>query len=132
MLHKEFWGLMFLAFIGWAFLGADGGERIERGCRPLGWTGNAVVSLTALGIPSQQARVDGWFKKFEYGCQYMTWRLVYEDDYTDYLNSAGSPVAPGSGDDPVGGDAALSEAPGAEAEPSVDSAPVIPPPVAPE
>lgn len=85
MLHKEFWGLMFLFFVGWSFLGGDGGERIERGCRPIGWAGNAIVSLTALGVPSQQTRVAGWFDKFEYGCQYAAWRLIYEKEYQDYL-----------------------------------------------
>lgn len=128
MLHKEFWGLLFLAFVGWAFLGGDGGERIARGCKPLGWAGNAVVSLTALGIPSQQARVDGWFKKFEYGCQYAVWRLVYEGDYTAYLESAKAAAKTAAG---VPTD---SEAPAPEDEPPAapdDSTPAIQPPVAP-
>lgn len=84
MLHKEFWGLMFLFFVGWIFLGAGGGQRIERGCQPIGWAGNVITSMSALAVPSQQVRIAGWFDKFEYGCQYMSWRMFYEDEYQAY------------------------------------------------
>lgn len=81
MLHKEFWGLLFLAFVGWIFIAAAPSERIEHFCRPVHWSGSLATSVSALIVPSQQGNVQKWFDKFEYGCQYMTWRLVYQADY---------------------------------------------------
>jgi hypothetical protein len=78
MLHKEFWGLLFLGFVAWIFVTANPSERIERVCRPVGWGGNVVVSLSALAAPDEEKVVQGWFNKLEYGCRYMTWRLVYQ------------------------------------------------------
>lgn len=86
MLHKEFWGLLFLLFVGWIFIASNAEERIEKACRPVGWTGNVVVSVVALTVPSQQVSVQGWFNKFEYGCQYLTWRVFYQNDYNEYLD----------------------------------------------
>jgi len=68
MLHKEFWGLLFLAFVVWIFVAGDGAARIERGCRPIQWAGNVMVSVTALAVPSQQAGVKRWVDKSEYAC----------------------------------------------------------------
>jgi hypothetical protein len=87
MLHKEFWGMLFLAFIAWVFISGTPQERINKFCRPVGWGGNAVTSLSALAIPSQQENVKRWFDKFEYGCEYMTWRLFYQDDYVAYMRT---------------------------------------------
>jgi hypothetical protein len=81
MLHKEFWGLLFLAFVGWIFISASPTQRIDHACRPVGWVGNIATSVTSLLVQSQQANVQKWFDKFEYGCQYMTWRLIYQADY---------------------------------------------------
>jgi hypothetical protein len=81
MLHKEFWGLLFLAFVGWIFISANPNQRIEHFCRPVGWVGNVSTSVTSLIVPSQQTNVQKWFDKFEYGCQYMTWRLIYQAEY---------------------------------------------------
>lgn len=85
MLHKEFWGLMFLAFVVWVFIGASPNSRIANGCRPVGWSGNVVTSLTVLVLPSQETKIQGWFDNLEYGCQYTAWRLFYQDDYNKYL-----------------------------------------------
>lgn len=87
MLHKEFWGLMFLAFVGWIFWSANPTERIEHFCKPVGWLGNVSTSATALVVPTQQASVQKWFDKFEYGCRYMTWRLIYQADYNKALGN---------------------------------------------
>lgn len=81
MLHKEFWGLLFLAFVGWIFIVADPSERLVRVCRPIGWSGNVVVSVSALVVPDQQRTVQGWFDKLEYGCRYTTWRLLYQTEW---------------------------------------------------
>lgn len=89
MLHKEFWGLLFLVFVGWIFLASDGSTRIYRTCRPVGWAGNVAVSITAFVAPSQQSNVKRWMEKVDYGCQYTTWRLIYQDDYNRYLKQQG-------------------------------------------
>lgn len=87
MLHKEFWGLLFLGFVVWFMAAATPSGRIENACRPVGWTGNVVVSLSALVLPAQQQKVQGWFDKLEYGCRYMAWRLFYQDAYNQWKAS---------------------------------------------
>lgn len=107
MLHKEFWGLLFLAFVGWIFLSSNPNERIEHFCRPVGWMGNVSTSATAMVVPAQQITVQNWFDKFEYGCRYMTWRLIYQADYNKAMG-----IAPGQA---VPSDAQLNGAPAASA-----------------
>lgn len=87
MIQKEFWGLLFLGFVFWVFVAGGGNTRIERGCRPIAWGGNVVVSLTALALPSQQSGVKSWVDKAEYGCRYTTWRLFYQDEYNKALEA---------------------------------------------
>lgn len=104
MLHKEFWGMLFLAFVAWVFLSGTPDDRIKSVCRPVGWTGNVVVSVSALILPDQQTRVQGYFNKFEYGCRFLTWRLFYQEAYNNWLaqqqtrpaGAPGAPVAPGT------------------------------------
>jgi len=93
MIHKEFFGMLFLAFIAWVFIAGTPNDRIDNFCRPVGWTGNAVTSLSALAVPSQQENVKGWFDKFQYGCRYMTWRLFYQEEYNKFMKSKGLPPA---------------------------------------
>jgi hypothetical protein len=94
MLHKEFWGLLFLAFVGWIFVSSSPTQRIEHFCQPVGWVGNVSTSVTALLVPTQQTNVQKWFDKFEYGCQYMTWRLLYQAEYNKAmgLDPRGQPL----------------------------------------
>lgn len=103
MLHKEFWGMLFLAFVAWVFLSGTPDDRIKSACRPVGWTGNVVVSVSALVLPDQQTRVQGYFNNFEYGCRFLTWRLFYQEAYNNWLASqkgtapavtSGTPGAP--------------------------------------
>lgn len=89
MLHKEFWGLLFLGFVFWIVIATSPTNRIERVCTPIGWGGNVVTSLSALVLPKQQGTIQGWFDKLEYGCRYMTWRLFYQDDYNEWLKNEG-------------------------------------------
>ena len=81
MLHKEFWGLVFLAFVVWIFFTGDPQVRISRTCRPLMWTGNVLVSLTAFASSSGAESVQGWTNKTDYACRYTVWRLFYQDEY---------------------------------------------------
>jgi hypothetical protein len=94
MLHKEFWGLLFLAFIGWMLIATTPTKRIEKACAPVGWSGSVVTSLSALVLPNQQNILQGWFDKLEYGCQYTTWRLFYQDEYNAWLKSSQQAVQP--------------------------------------
>ncbi len=95
MIHKEFFGMLFLAFIAWVFIAGTPNDRIDNFCKPIGWTGNAVTSLSALAVPSQQENVKQWFDKFQYGCRYMTWRLFYQDEYNKFMKSQGlAPAVP--------------------------------------
>lgn len=87
LLHKEFWGLLFLGFVAWIFVTANPEERIERVCRPVGWGGNVVVSLSALAAPDEEKVVQGWFNKLEYGCRYMTWRLIYQTAWNQAVST---------------------------------------------
>jgi len=84
MLTKEFWGILFIVFVGWMLVASSPDLRIERGCRPVGWTGNVVVSLSSLVVPDHQVRVKGWFDKLEYGCRYSAWRLIYQEDFNKW------------------------------------------------
>lgn len=87
MLHKEFWGLCFLAFVVWVFISPNPSKRIDRVCAPIEVVGNATTSLTSLVLPQHQVRMDRWFKKFDYGCEFLTWRMVYQDEYNEYLRN---------------------------------------------
>jgi hypothetical protein len=100
MLHKEFWGLVFLGFVVWVFVMAtSANDRMAHACRPVGWTGNVVTSVSALAIPDQQQTMQRWFDKLEYGCRYTAWRLFYQDEYNKWLESEkakANPAAPAS------------------------------------
>ncbi len=87
MLHKEFWGLVFLGFVFWIIAASSPSQRIENACRPIGWSGNVVVSLSALVLPDQQKTVEKWFDKVEYGCRYTVWRLFYQESYNQWKAS---------------------------------------------
>jgi hypothetical protein len=87
MLHKEFWGLLFLGFVVWIFMASDGQARIARTCRPMLWSGNIAVSLTAFASPATAETVQKWSNKLDYGCRYTVWRLIYQDDYNKYIQS---------------------------------------------
>ncbi|MCC5609610.1 hypothetical protein LC612_23240 [Nostoc sp. CHAB 5834] len=88
-LHKEFWGLIFLGFVFWVIAATTPNGRIENACRPVAWTGNVITSLSALVLPKQQATVQGWFNSLEYGCQYTSWRLFYQDEYNKWKAAQG-------------------------------------------
>lgn len=88
MIHKEFWGILFLVFVAWIFVPGDANQRITNGCRPIGWLGNVVVSVSSLAIPSSQETVQRGFDRFEYGCRFTAWRLLYQDEYNRSLSAS--------------------------------------------
>ena len=99
MLHKEFWGLIFLGFVFWIIAAASPQQRIENACRPVGWSGNVVTSLSALVLPAQQKTVESGFDKIEYGCRYTVWRLFYQEAYNQW-KSSNAMTAPASSAQP--------------------------------
>ncbi|KWU17808.1 hypothetical protein [Burkholderia cenocepacia] len=88
MIHKEFFGLLFLAFVAWIFTAAPA-QRLENACAPVGWVGNGTTSLSSLVLPAQQQKVQGWFDKVEYGCEYVAWRLFYQKAYNQFMATQG-------------------------------------------
>lgn len=92
MLHKEFFGLIFLGFVFWIIIAVSPTQRIENACRPVGWSGNVITSMSALVLPNHQETVQSWFDKIEYGCRYTTWRLFYQEDYNKWKASTAGAV----------------------------------------
>lgn len=88
MIHKEFFGLLFLGFVAWIFM-ATPAQRLQNACAPVGWVGNGTTSLASLVLPAQQEKVQGWFDKVEYGCEYVAWRLFYQKAYNQWMASQG-------------------------------------------
>lgn len=122
MLHKEFFGLLFLAFVGWIFVAGTPTDRIDHFCRPISWTGNVVVSMSALVLPKSQTTVQGYFDKVDYGCQYMTWRLFYQSDYNAWRAAQNLPPAPAMPSFPKVPASAAASAPAAPAKAPMVSA----------
>lgn len=117
MLHKEFWGLLFLAFVAWIILATTPTKRIEHACRPIHWVGNVITSGAALAVPTQQQTIQRWFDKLEYGCQYTTWRLFYQEEYNAWLaaEEKKKAAALGSAETPAKKDAVNAQDPAAAA-----------------
>lgn len=134
MLHKEFFGIIFLFFVGWIFTASSPTARIENACKPIGFIGSVTTSLSSLVVPSQQATVQKWFDKLEYGCRYITWRLFYQESYNQWLQSQG--VTPVTGAEPAK-DAAKAAPTGSTAPPQKNAevekpaGAAVPAPVAP-
>lgn len=81
-------GVLVLLYIGWIFLAGHPSERIDRGCRPIGWAGNVLTSISAIAAPSLSQATYRVFKNTEYTCQYAIWRLMYEREWYEYQRSA--------------------------------------------
>lgn len=85
MQHRSAFGmltsLLFLVYVGWMFIAPDPMVRIERACKPVEWTGNLAVSITALTIDSATTGTRQAFENLTYGCEYSIWRLFYEEEY---------------------------------------------------
>lgn len=84
MLHKEIAGLSVLFFLLWIFVASSGGERIQRVCAPLDWTSNIVLSAAALASPDSQHTLAKGADKVVYGCEYIVWRLFYQDGFDEW------------------------------------------------
>jgi len=77
-------GVSVLVFVAWVFLASTPGERIDRGCRPIGWMGNLLTSVFAVGAPSFSEAIHKGFRNTEYTCQYAIWRLFFEREWLEH------------------------------------------------
>lgn len=75
-------GVPVLIFILWVFAAPAPQERIVRLCQPIQWVGNVATSTTALSAADKVGTTARWSDKLSYSCQYMVWRLVYQEDYS--------------------------------------------------
>lgn len=95
-------GIPVLIFVLWVFSAPLPAERIERVCQPIHWVGNLAVSTTALSAEKHTETSVRWSDKLNYSCQYMVWRLFYQDEYNKALaaglitptGAAATPAAP--------------------------------------
>lgn len=110
-------GIPVLVFSLWIFAAPLPQVRIERGCQPINWIGNMATSTTALATEGHTETAVRWNDKLTYSCQYMIWRLFYQEAYNQAIKE-GRVVA-------VTGAVATPALPGA-------SAPVGSPPPVPE
>lgn len=74
-------GIPLVIFVFWVFAAPLPSERISRTCEPIHWAGNLVTSTTALASEKNTGTSVRWTDKMNYSCQYMVWRLLYQDDY---------------------------------------------------
>ena len=74
-------GIPLVIFVFWVFAAPLPSERIERVCQPIHWAGNLVTSTTALASDKHTDTSVHWSDKMSYSCQYMVWRLIYQDEY---------------------------------------------------
>lgn len=74
-------GIPVLCFIWWVFAAPVPQQRIERVCEPVHWIGNVATSTTALATANHTDTSVRWTDKLNYSCQYLVWRLFYQDDY---------------------------------------------------
>jgi hypothetical protein len=96
MLTKEFWGILFIVFVGWVLVAGQPSKRIDRVCAPVEWAGNFSTSLSALVVPQYQTTLNAWFDKVDYGCEYLVWRLLYQEDWNKFqaMQAQRAQVAP--------------------------------------
>jgi len=117
-------GIPLVIFVFWVFAAPLPSERIVRVCEPIHWAGNLVTSTTALASDKHTSTSVRWSDKMNYSCQYMVWRLLYQDDYNKAV-AAGLVKSTDVAKDPV---AVNTEAQKAEAEkpPVAPQAPATP------
>jgi hypothetical protein len=89
-MFKPFSLLFFVAVFVWVvriFLTTDGSERIVRTCQPIDILGNVSISTTALLADGLTQPITNVMNSWVYGCRYIVWRSIYEDDYLKYTQA---------------------------------------------
>lgn len=99
-------GIPLLMFVFWVFIAPVPQDRIDRVCSPIQWVGNLTTSLTALSTEKHTETAVTWADKLDYSCQFLIWRLIYQDDYNQAIKDGliqpnGAPAAPRNPSQPV-------------------------------
>lgn len=89
-------GIPIVCFVFWVFFAPLPSERIVRVCQPIHWAGNLVTSTTALASDKHTDTSVRWSDKMNYSCQYMVWRLLYQEDYNKAVAAGLVSPAPGT------------------------------------
>jgi hypothetical protein len=120
-------GIPVLFFVFWIFTAPLPQERISRVCEPIHWVGNLATSTTALSSAKHTETSARWSDKLNYSCQYLIWRLFYQDDYNNAIK-AGVIAAPSTDPVPATGEPTPAEDAGAEKveAPASQTAPAAP------
>lgn len=76
-------GVALMFYVGWVATVTSPHVRMERACSPVGWVGRVSESFVMLIDSSERsARSAGsWFDGASYGCQFILWRVFYEEDW---------------------------------------------------
>lgn len=106
-------GIPILFFVFWIFTAPLPQERISRVCEPIHWVGNLATSTTALSSAKHTETSARWSDKLNYSCQYLIWRLFYQDDYNNAIK-AGLIAAPATDPAPASTEPAQGEEVGAQ------------------
>ena len=123
MQHRPFSLLFALAVFAWAIwivLATDGNLRIARGCEPVNWTGNVVVTLASVMNPTWEAGTQHFFDRSDYVCRLTLWRLFYEKSWRATHPKA---KVPGNDGQPVSAGPDPAEAKQPENKPAGDVSP---------
>lgn len=80
-------GIPILFFVFWVFTAPIPQERISRACQPIQWVGNIATSTTALSSTDHTQASVRWSDKLNYSCQYLVWRLLYQDEYSKAMEA---------------------------------------------
>ena len=84
-LKETLLGIPVVIFIFWVFTAPLPQDRIGRTCQPIHWVGNLATSTTALSAERHTGSAARWSDKLNYSCQFLIWRLFYQDDYNKAL-----------------------------------------------
>lgn len=118
-------GIPVLFFVFWIFTAPLPQERISRVCEPIHWVGNLATSTTALSSAKHTESSARWSDKLNYSCQYLIWRLFYQDDYNNAIK-AGLIAAPATDAVPAGAGPATEEGAKKTDAPADQPAPLAP------
>lgn len=76
--------ILLIFFVAWVFLADNGQGRLERSCEPVQWVGTIFESIVDLTYPEYSYIVDEGVDSTEYSCQYIIWRIFYEEEWLEY------------------------------------------------
>lgn len=85
-LKETFLWVPLVMFVFWVFIAPLPQDRIARTCEPINWVGNLATSTTALSAERHTGSAARWSDKLNYSCQFLIWRLFYQDDYNKALS----------------------------------------------